>query len=148
MVTPLLVLDGNLVMHYAADALVLIVVGAILERHVGPIRWAVLFAAGALVGELAGYAWDPTGAGASIGICGLIGGQVVVQLIDRRLHLVASLFGVGLTAALTSVAVVSDLTSDGLIAAAVVVAVCSVTVNAVILLRRRAANLLPALSSS
>jgi hypothetical protein len=133
------VLDGNPWLHYAADTAVLLVVGSALERAVGALRWAVLFAAGAAVGQLFGYAWDPDGAGASVGICGLIGGLVVVQLAGRRLHLVASLFCVGLVGALAAVAVVTSLGRHGAIAGIVVVLVCAVLVN-VLVVRRRAAD--------
>ena len=139
-VSPLLVLDGNPWLHYAADTLVLVVVGSTLEREVGPMRWAVLFAAGALVGQLFGYAWDPTGAGASVAICGLVGGLVVVQLMDHKLHLVASLFCVGLVAALASAAVMTSLNTHGVVASVVVIIICAILINVVMLLHRRSTD--------
>jgi membrane associated rhomboid family serine protease len=141
--TPLLVLDGDPLIHYATDTVVLIVVGAVLERRAGSLRWAAMFAAGALVGQLAGYAWDPSGAGASIGICGLIGGLAVEQLAERRVSLVASLFSVGLVGALTSLEVMTGLTSDRAIASVGIVVTCAALVNVVMLLHRRADNPMP-----
>ncbi len=138
--SPLVVLDGNPWLHYAADTVVLVVVGSTLERDVGRLRWALLFAVGALVGQLFGYVWEPTGAGASVGICGLVGGLAIVQLVDRRLHLVASLFSVALVSALASIPVVTSVAGDGVVAGILVVAICSVLINVMMLLRRRSAD--------
>src|SRR4029079_19189180 len=93
--SPLLVLDGNIWWHFAYDSLGLILVGVAVERWLGPVRWLILFLAGALAGEVAGYAWDPYGAGASIGLCGLIGGLVVWQGRGRELYMIAFIFYLG-----------------------------------------------------
>jgi membrane associated rhomboid family serine protease len=52
-------------------------VGAVVERHLGRVRWVVLFVAGAAGGQFAAYATDNPGGGDSIAICGLAGGAVV-----------------------------------------------------------------------
>lgn len=139
-VSPLFVLDGTLWLHYVADTAVLVVVGATLEWEVGALRWALLFIAGGLAGQALGYRWDPRGAGASVGICGLVGGLAVVQVVDRRLHLVASLFCVGLVAALASAVVVSMLGGEGAMASITVVVACAVLINVLMLSHRRSAD--------
>lgn len=139
-VSPLFVLDGTPWLHYAADTAVLIVVGATLEWEVGALRWALLFAAGALAGQALGYAWDPDGAGVSVAICGLVGGLAVVQVVDRRLHLVAGLFCVGLVMALASAVVVGMLGGDGVMASITVVVACAVLINVLMLSHRRSAD--------
>jgi membrane associated rhomboid family serine protease len=55
----------------------LALVGAVAEWQVGRRRWAVLFAAGTVGGQLAAYAWQEPGGGDSIAICGLAGGVLV-----------------------------------------------------------------------
>lgn len=134
--TPLLVLDGIPWLHYASDTLVLVVVGSTLEWHAGALRWSILFIAGALAGQLLGYAWQPTGAGASVGICGLVGGLAVVQFADRRVHFVSSLFAVGLIGALASAAVVTNLGGSGVIGGIIVVIACVMLINVIVLMHR------------
>ncbi len=54
-----------------------------------------------MTGEIAGYAWDPHGAGASVALMGLVGG-LLVWLLRRNgpVHLVVAVYVVGLVAAL------------------------------------------------
>lgn len=61
----------------------LALVGVVAERVFGRWRWAVLFAAGTVGGQLAAFAWQEPGGGDSIAICGLAGG-VVVRLLAGR----------------------------------------------------------------
>ncbi|HYQ67027.1 rhomboid family intramembrane serine protease [Actinophytocola sp.] len=76
LVTPLLV--QTLGWYQVVTNLVtLALVGAVAERSVGGARWAVLFAAGTIGGQVAAYAWGLPGGGDSIAICGLAGGMVV-----------------------------------------------------------------------
>jgi membrane associated rhomboid family serine protease len=58
-------------------------VGVVAEWQLGRLRWAVLFAAGTVAGQLAAYAWREPGGGDSIAICGLAGGVVVWLLAGR-----------------------------------------------------------------
>ncbi|HVC74037.1 MAG TPA: rhomboid family intramembrane serine protease [Mycobacteriales bacterium] len=58
------------------------VVGAAVESRYGHRRWLVLYLTGALVGEAAGYAFQPHGTGTSVAGCGLLGGLVVLWLRD------------------------------------------------------------------
>lgn len=81
--SPLVVLDGNVYLHFAYDTAGFILVGVAVKRLLGPARWLVLFFGAALAGEIAGYAWDPYGAGASVGLCGLIGGIGVIPNSDE-----------------------------------------------------------------
>lgn len=80
-ITPLLVhSDGwpQIVFNFAAIA----VFGVIAERIFGHWRWLLLYLAGGIVGEIVGYAWDPLGAGASVGLFGLVGGLLAWQLLS------------------------------------------------------------------
>lgn len=83
LVTPLLV--QTLGWYQVVTNLVtLAVVGVVAERLFGRWRWAVLFAAGTIGGQIAAYAWREPGGGDSIAICGLAGGVVVWLLAGRR----------------------------------------------------------------
>lgn len=86
--TALLTQDGavaGLVFNLACLA----VLGTLAERVLGH-GWAVAsWASGALVGELVGLAWQPVGAGNSVGNLGLVGALTVAALaFDRRGSLV------------------------------------------------------------
>jgi len=65
------------------------VVGAIVERILGSRRWLILYFVGGLVGELAGFAWQPTGAGSSVAGCGLLGALALwllrIPLLQARI---------------------------------------------------------------
>ncbi|HET7035430.1 MAG TPA: rhomboid family intramembrane serine protease [Thermomicrobiaceae bacterium] len=106
--SPLLV-DPDGWLAIAGVALGLLVVGTVCERLFGRARWLLLYFAGALAGELAGYAWEPYDAGSSIALCGLIGGLIVVMLgrldfsafsrAQGPLGLLAALYALGLVGA-------------------------------------------------
>jgi rhomboid protease GluP len=49
------------------------ILGTIVERLFGRIRWLILYFGAGVVGELAGLAWKPFGGGASVAGCGLLG---------------------------------------------------------------------------
>ena len=49
------------------------IVGTIVERIYGSRLWLLFYFAGGLTGEIAGYAWKPYGAGASVAGSGLLG---------------------------------------------------------------------------
>ena len=53
------------------------VLGAIVEQFLAPWQWLACYFGAALTGELAGYAWQPVGAGNSIAVCGLAGALAV-----------------------------------------------------------------------
>lgn len=59
------------------------IVGFLVERMFGSARWLILYMTGAVVGELAGMAWKPAGAGSSVAVCGLLGG-LAAWLLWRR----------------------------------------------------------------
>ena len=80
---PLLVHDGGWP-HLAANAAALVVVGVSVERAFGRRLWLALYLAGGLAGELAGYAWQPRGAGNSVAVCGLAGGLLAALLVGRE----------------------------------------------------------------
>jgi membrane associated rhomboid family serine protease len=62
----------------------LVIVGVPIERLFGKRRWLVLYLAGGLTGELAGYAWQPLGAGNSVAVFGLVGGLLAALLLKRQ----------------------------------------------------------------
>ncbi len=51
----------------------LLVLGVLVERRYAAARWLGIYFTGAVVGEIAGYAWQPSGAGSSVGVSGLLG---------------------------------------------------------------------------
>jgi membrane associated rhomboid family serine protease len=51
----------------------ILIVGTLAERVWGSGRWLILYIASGLTGEVAGYAWQPSGAGASVAGAGLLG---------------------------------------------------------------------------
>jgi membrane associated rhomboid family serine protease len=59
---------------------ILALVGPPVERRFGSWRWLALWLVGGLTGELVSFAWQPQGAGASVGIFGLIGAWLVLLL--------------------------------------------------------------------
>jgi membrane associated rhomboid family serine protease len=59
----------------------LLAVGGIaVEQIFGMAGWLALYFTGAIVGEIAGYAWQPTGSGGSIAVAGLLGGLIACFL--------------------------------------------------------------------
>jgi membrane associated rhomboid family serine protease len=73
LLSPILVQTGGWV-QMAVNGVGLAVFGVLAEWTLARRRWCGLYLAGALAGELAGFAWDPTNAGSSVAICGLVGG--------------------------------------------------------------------------
>jgi membrane associated rhomboid family serine protease len=78
----------------------ILIVGILAERIFGHVRWIVIYFTCGLVGEVAAYAWHPTGAGASVAGAGLLGslafwllhdGKVVQAQIGGGIILVGSL---------------------------------------------------------
>jgi rhomboid protease GluP len=63
---------------------VLAVLGTFAERRSGSRLMLVLFIASGVVGEIAGYAWKPRGAGSSVGLMGLLGAIAVWMLLESR----------------------------------------------------------------
>jgi rhomboid protease GluP len=59
------------------------IVGTIVERLYGSRLWLLFYFAGGLTGEIAGYAWKPHGAGASVGGAGLLG-ALATWLLSRK----------------------------------------------------------------
>ena len=70
--TALLVQDGG-VPGTLSNLFFLLVIGALAEQVAGRGRWLVAYLGAGLAGELAGYAWQPRGAGNSVAVCGLAG---------------------------------------------------------------------------
>lgn len=61
----------------------LAIIGYFAEQRFGRARWLVLYLTGGIVGEAAGYAFEPHGAGNSIAIFGLVGGLLAAAAGDR-----------------------------------------------------------------
>lgn len=81
-VTALSVQDGGIA-GTISNLAFLLVMGVLAEQVLGGWRWLVCYFGAGLVGELAGYAWQPRGAGNSVAICGLAGGLTVVLVVGR-----------------------------------------------------------------
>ncbi len=82
LITPLFVHpDGwsQIIVDFAGIA----IVGPIVERRFGSARWLALYFVAGLSAEIISYAWEPSGAGSSIALCGLIGG-LFADLIGRQ----------------------------------------------------------------
>ncbi len=83
LITPLFVHSGGwrqICFNFPA----ILVVGAAAEQIFGHRQWLLLYFVPGLVGEIAGYAWQPNGAGASVAGAGLLGGCAVWMLIIPR----------------------------------------------------------------
>jgi membrane associated rhomboid family serine protease len=100
LITPLLVHpDGwpQIIVDFAGIA----IVGPVVERRFENARWLALYFGAGLSAEIISYAWEPSGAGSSIALCGLIGG-LFADLIGRHRLVwpVALMYALGLVAAL------------------------------------------------
>lgn len=109
--TPLLVHADGLP-QIVTNLLGIALVGPPVERRYGHAGWLLLYFGAGLPTELIGYAWEPYGAGASIALCGLIGG-LLVWLAEQAegVPLWAPLFGLCLLAALAGAALASTIGS-------------------------------------
>lgn len=67
-----------------ANLVFLAVIGYFAEQRFGRARWLVLYFTGGIVGEVAGYAFEPHGAGNSVAIFGLVGGLLAAAALDHR----------------------------------------------------------------
>ena len=96
LVTPLLVHSDGW-RQIAFNFPVILIVGVIIERILGSYRWLVLYFASGLLGEIFGYAWQPFGAGASVGGAGLLGGLaawlLLKPVVQARLGAIVILAG-------------------------------------------------------
>lgn len=82
-ITPLLVHSDGW-WQYVFNIVCIAIVGIEVERLYGKINFLILYLVGGLIGEIAGYAsWDPYGAGASVGLCGLLGGLHVMMFSGK-----------------------------------------------------------------
>ena len=81
--TALFVQDGG-VAGTISNLAFLLVLGAMAEQVLGAGRWLACYFGAGLVGELAGYVWQPRGAGNSVAICGLAGALIVALLVGAR----------------------------------------------------------------
>ncbi|MFB9838873.1 rhomboid family intramembrane serine protease [Actinoallomurus acaciae] len=89
--TSLFVQDGG-VPGTISNLLFLVFVGLVAEQVVSRPRWLVSYFVTGLVGEVAGYAWQPHGGGNSVAVCGLAGAvAVALWRGDGRLPRVASM---------------------------------------------------------
>ena len=83
LITPLFVhADGwrQIAFNFSAIA----VVGTFVERIFGRLNWLVLYFVSGIVGELTGMRWQPTGAGASVAGCGLLGALAIWLMARNR----------------------------------------------------------------
>jgi membrane associated rhomboid family serine protease len=94
--TSLVVQDGG-VFGTLFNLAFLAVLGYLAERSLGPGRWLVLYAAGAVFGQAAGMLFADPGAGNSIALCGLAAG-LAVACRDRLERSVGAFYAVTLIA--------------------------------------------------
>lgn len=73
--TPLFVQPDSWPVTLSISAL-LVVGGVAVEQIFDIAGWLALYATGAVVGEIAGYIWQPLGSGGSIAVAGLLGGLI------------------------------------------------------------------------
>lgn len=59
------------------------IAGTMVERLFGGRRWLILYVVGGFVGEIAGIAWQPVGAGSSVAVCGLVGALAAWMLLRQ-----------------------------------------------------------------
>jgi rhomboid protease GluP len=105
MVTPLFVHADGWV-QIIANLIGIAVVGPLVERLFGSWRWLALYFITGVVAEAISYAWEPFGAGASIALCGLIGGLLVwLFKYNQPVRTWASLYVVYLIAGLVGYAI-------------------------------------------
>jgi len=81
-VTPLFVERGG-AGEITLNLVTLAVVGTLVERVWGSRAWLVFYLFGGIIGEIAGLAWKPTGAGSSVALLGLLGGSATWLLRYR-----------------------------------------------------------------
>ena len=62
----------------------ILVVGTLAERLFGSQRWLWIYFVCGFVGELAGCAWKPIGAGSSVAVAGLLGALAVWLIFANR----------------------------------------------------------------
>lgn len=83
LITPLFVhSDGwrQIAFNFSA----ILVVGVLAERLWGSVRWLAVYFICGEIGEIAGYAWQPSGAGASIAGAGLLGSLAAWLLLGPK----------------------------------------------------------------
>jgi membrane associated rhomboid family serine protease len=79
--TSLLVQDGGAA-GTVSNLLFLLAIGALAEQAVSRARWLLCYVGIGVVGQLIGYAWQPTGAGNSVAVCGLSGALAVAIVVE------------------------------------------------------------------
>jgi rhomboid protease GluP len=67
-----------------ANLALLALLGAFVEHRFGARWWLAVFVASGIVGELAGCAWKPWGAGSSVGFAGLLGAAAAWLVLEKR----------------------------------------------------------------
>ena len=82
--TALLVQEGGLV-GAVSNLAFLLALGSVVEEAAAPWAWLAGYLGAGLAGEIAGLAWQPTGAGNSVAICGLAG-LLAAVLWTRRVE--------------------------------------------------------------
>jgi rhomboid protease GluP len=81
LISPIIINRGGW-KEITVNLLGLAVVGALVEGTWGRRPWPIFYLTGAIVGEGAGLAWRPYGAGSSVAICGLLG-ALAIWLLGR-----------------------------------------------------------------
>lgn len=84
MITPMFFQDGHLT-GTVFNLVILAVIGAHAEALLGPWRWLIIYFGAGLFGNAVSYAWlNPTGAGNSMAVAGLLGTLAAALLVAGR----------------------------------------------------------------
>lgn len=142
-ISPLVVNDGNPFLHWLYVSVGIALVGVVVEQQWGHLCWLVLAVAGAFAGTFAGYLWDPYGAGGSIVLCGLVGGLALWQLRQQQLHLLSSIYAVGLVVALAVPLLAGLVTTDSIVQIIVAAAAGWLSIMLLLFSRRASVNSMP-----
>ncbi len=89
-VTALFFQDGGVV-GTVFNLAFLVMIGVVAEQVITRPQWLIGYFGAGLCGELAGYAWQPYGAGNSVAICGLAGAIAVTLWSGGRFTGVAAM---------------------------------------------------------
>ena len=94
------------VLHLMLNVWALVVLGRVVERDLGTLRWSVLYVATGVLASMTSVAWRPAGlsVGASGAIFGLLGAMLAL-FVRRRKHMTPAAFRAGIMSLLLVVLV-------------------------------------------
>jgi membrane associated rhomboid family serine protease len=81
LITPMFV-DPDPYLFIVVKFVGIAIIGFAVEQRVGKLKWLIIYFASGIIGEVAGYAWDPSSAGLSLPLFGLIGALFVLLSVQ------------------------------------------------------------------